>query len=70
MKELALERQLYEDSYYLRNVDWIGNRNKMSDRKLQQVRSAQDNLYKKHQFLKKYRKAKEKINEKINKTIM
>jgi hypothetical protein len=53
MKELALERQLYEDSYYLRNVDWIGNRNKMSDRKLQQVRSTQDNLYKKHQFLKK-----------------
>ena len=61
MKELALERQLYEESYFLRNVDWIGNRKKMSSDKLQQVRSAQDNLYKKHQFLKKYRKAKEKI---------
>jgi hypothetical protein len=70
MKELALERQLYEDSYYLRNVDWIGNRNKMSDRKLQQVRSTQDSLYKKRQFLKKYRKAKEKMNEKTNKVNM
>ena len=66
MKELALERQLYEDSCYLRNVDWIGNRNNITDRKLNQIREKQDTTYKKFLFLKKYRKAKEKINEKIN----
>lgn len=66
MKELELERQLCNDSYFLRNVDWIGNRNKISDEKLNEIRKQQNELYKKGEFLKKYRKAKEKLNERIN----
>ena len=66
MKELALERQLYKDSYYLRNIDWVGNKNKMSNKKLKQIRDTETDLFEKHQFLKKYRKAKEKLNEETN----
>lgn len=61
MKELALVRELCNESYFLRNVDWIGNRNKMTQNKLNQIREKQDTTYKKFLFLKKYRKAKEKI---------
>ena len=61
MKELALVRQLCDESYFLRNVDWIGNKNKMSDRKLSEIREKQNTTYKKYLFLKKYRKAKENI---------
>ena len=64
MKELALEKKLYEDSSYLRHIDWLDKR--VSDKKLQQIRQIQNELYMKHVFLKKYRKAKEKINEKID----
>lgn len=63
MKELELERKLCDDSYYLRNIDWIKASHKISDRKMEQIRRTQDELFKKHEFLKKYRKAKEKINE-------
>ena len=66
MKELELERKLCDDSYFLRNIDWIKSSHKISDKKIEQIRSTQDELFKKHEFLKKYRKAKEKINEKSN----
>lgn len=59
MKELALEKKLTDESYFLKNVNWVkGN---ITDKKIEEIRKKQDEAYKKSEFLKKYRKAKEKL---------
>ena len=64
MNELILEKQLANESYYLRNIDWLSK--KISNTKLKELRKIQNEKWHKYIFLKNYRLAKEKINEKTN----
>ena len=62
MSERELLNKLTIESYKLRHTAFSGI---PFDRAVQ-IRTKQDELYRKSEFLKKYRKAKEKLNEESN----
>lgn len=66
MKELELLRDLTEKSFLLRHsVSGIEYTNNNYER-LNKRRKTQQEYYEKCELLRKYRKAKEKMNEKVN----